>query len=128
MGKVVNHLVMTVVGFGLLLLVINVGKCSYTLFDDTPSKIWPKSEAKSEANTKASAVTACRRIVRLSAVFGSKADFNGWSRRYGYIGTALAVQEEVELMNGLGLMIPHTYRCAYENSQAKLIWLRRGTE
>ena len=134
MGKVANHFVMTVVGFGLLVLVINVTKCTYSLFDDTPPKPWDKSETdskpqtKSKSSSKASAVTACRKIVRQSAIYGSEVDFDGWSRRYGYIGTALAVQEEVELMNGLGLMIPHTYRCTYKDGQAQLIWLRPGSE
>jgi hypothetical protein len=134
MGKVVNQFVMTVVGFALIVLAISLVKCTYSLFDDTPPKPWAKSETgskprvQSEASSKASAVTACRKIVRRSAVYGSKADFNGWSRRYGHIGGALAVQEEVELMNGLGLMVPHTYRCQYENGQAQLIWLRPGSE
>ena len=134
MGNVLNHLVMTIVGFGSIVILINVSKCTYSYFDDSPPMPWDKVETeskpktKSKSTSKASAVTACRKIVRRSAIYGSEVDFNGWSRRYGTVDGLLAVQEEVELMNGLGLMVPHTYRCTYENGQATLLWLRPGSE
>ena len=53
-------------------------------------------------------------------------DFNGWSRRYGIDGEKVAVREEVELMNSLGMMFPHTYLCIYENGTATLISLIPG--
>ncbi len=30
-------------------------------------------------------------------------------------------------MNGLGLMVPHTYRCSYGGGRATIIYLRPGT-
>ncbi len=30
-------------------------------------------------------------------------------------------------MNGLGLMVPHTYSCSYGGGRAKIIYLRSGT-
>ncbi len=130
MGKTPNQFFMTVIAFALLVLIMSLVKFTYSLFDDTPStpRDQPGAESKPRAEDKVSAVTACRKIVRSSAVFGSKADFNGWSRRFGYVRGALAVQEEVELMNGLGLMIPHTYFCTYQNGKAQLVWLRPGTD
>ncbi len=41
-------------------------------------------------------------------------------------GLTLA-EEEVDLMDGLGLMVPHTYRCSYGGGRAKIIYLQPGT-
>ncbi len=42
-------------------------------------------------------------------------------------GGLMLVEEEVDLMNGLGLMVPHTYRCSYGGGRAKTIYLQPGT-
>ncbi len=42
-------------------------------------------------------------------------------------GGLMLVEEEVDLMNGLGLMVPHTYRCSYGGGRAKITYLRPGT-
>ncbi len=39
----------------------------------------------------------------------------------------MLVEEEANLVNGLGLMIPHTYRCSYGGGRATIIYLQPGT-
>ena len=111
---------MLVICFFSLLLAI-----SYCTLLDGDNKS-TTSSTNSKANLNARAAVACRNAVRDVAKFSSKADFNGWSRRYGITGENVTVQEEVELMNGLGMMVPHTYRCTYDRGEATIIFLRPG--
>ncbi len=72
------------------------------------------------------AIYLCRKVVRAAAKFPSKADFPflavGVSENEG----GYTVHGEVELMNGIGLMVPHKYICSVENRRAKLIALSPG--
>lgn len=55
----------------------------------------------------------CRNYVRSSARFSSKVDFR-WDASTRTDGTQTIITGTVELMNGFGSMIPHTYRCVGE--------------
>ncbi len=121
MKRFAEKVVMLVILSVLLLGLLNIGKGVYEIF------VPPKSRASSQAGIRAEAAMACRDAVRDATVFGSKADFHFTTRRYGKSGGVLAVEEEVDLMNGLGLMIPHTYLCTYDQGRAKIISLRRGS-
>ncbi len=72
------------------------------------------------------AIYLCQKVVRAAAKFPSKADFPflavGLSENEG----GYTVHGEVELMNGIGLMVPHKYICSVENRRAKLIALSPG--
>ena len=44
-----------------------------------------------------------------------------------FAGGLMLVEEEVDLVDGLGLMVPHTRRCSYGGGRAKITYLRPGT-
>ena len=118
MSKFEDGAINTVIGICTFSFLFAVAYCTTEVGDNKPTS--------SKANLNAKAAVACRNAVRDVAKFSSKADFNGWSRRYGITGENVTVQEEVELMNGLGMMVPHTYRCTYDRGEATIIFLRPG--
>ena len=80
---------MLVICFFSLLLAI-----SYCTFLDGDNKS-TTSSTNSKANLNARAAVACRNAVRDVAKFSSKADFNGWSRRYGITGPSASTRRSV---------------------------------
>jgi len=74
-----------------------------------------ESEKKKQYDIYWSAVFTCKKMVEADARFPTKADFD-WGIDGNY--KSRLVQGRVELMNGLGSMIPHRFQCKFDDNGA----------
>ena len=67
----------------------------------------------------------CAKAVSAQAKFRTEVDFS-WDISHKKIGKRRILQGRVKLMNGLGIMIPHVYICAFEDDRLTEAIVRAG--
>jgi hypothetical protein len=69
-------------------------------------------EANRHKADNAISILHCQTTIKMLSKFPTKADFQ-WSVDKRRDGDVFLVSGRVEMMNGLGLMIPHRYNCQF---------------
>ena len=69
--------------------------------------------------------SSCQFQVENEARFKTKVNFIGFPRT-GRTGNIVSVHGNVELMNGMGLMIPHNYYCMFKDGKLVKMKVREG--
>lgn len=86
----------------------------------------PPQPRKLQADTmdRSGALLLCYEALQQQVRFPSEIDLGVWGTQVGWLAnnpTIIGVRGNVQLMNGLGLMIPHTYACDIDPKERRVI-------
>lgn len=85
-------------------------------FWNVADKLAEESPAQARSKEEALLASSCQMHVANEARFKNKANFIGFPRT-GRTENIISVHGNVELMNGMGLMVPHNYYCKFKNKK-----------
>ena len=116
-------------GFGALVAAVIL---AVTFDPAVGSRFWHVTERLTEESPEqvrskedALMASSCQFQVENEARFKTKVNFIGFPRT-GRTGNIVSVHGNVELMNGMGLMIPHNYYCMFKDGKLVKMKVREG--